>query len=78
MHVNGEEKENNMKSIEFVELPIYTYHPDRGWWGESSLINMNKVVKIEPDKNYTKILYTNGKSDVISLDYDKVFEIINH
>jgi hypothetical protein len=58
-----------MKFPEFVELPVYTYHEGDGWWREYNAINTSEILTISPDKNYTKIIFKNGKDCIITLSY---------
>jgi hypothetical protein len=62
-----------MKTEKFVELPVYTYHEGRGWWGVPNLINMSDVTHINPDKNWCRV-HTRTNDFLITAPYEDVKE----
>ena len=61
-----------MKTLTFVELPIYN-----GKWGVLSLINMNEVTIITPEKNWTRIFLKNNTDFLVTESYDKTMDLID-
>lgn len=60
-----------MKTETFVELLVDTYHHGRGNWGELTLVNMSEVLKIERDRNWSRVFLKNGTSFLCNEAYEQ-------
>ena len=68
-----------MKSLQFIKLPVLTWHENpRGHWGEPIIFNMADVKTITKDANYSKVNMRNGDYHIVCLSVDKVAEEIKN